>query len=270
MVRAASPKRAAARARPVVIWHDLECGLYTADLELWRELARAHAAGGEPILEIGAGTGRVSIDLARRGHAVTALERDPILLAALAERATGLDVAAVGGDARAFKLARSDYALCLVPMQTVQLMGGRAGRLAFLRAVRAHMCDRGVLACALVEEIEPFDADREALQLEPELARHEGVLYSSRPTRVSVGRWRIRIELERHVERGDQQPGAEPQPGVEPDPGEQPEREVIELDRLTAERLQQEAALVGLRALEVRSVSPTELHTASTVVILGA
>ena len=263
-VSAASANRAPARQRPAVIWHDLECGLYTADLELWRELAGTHAAGGEPILEVGAGTGRVSIDLARRGHAVTALERDPVLLAALAERAAGLDVAPVGGDARAFKLARSDYALCLVPMQTVQLLGGAAGRLAFLRAVRAHMRDGGVLACAVVEEIEPFDADREALQLEPELARHEHLLYSSRPTRVSVGRRRIRIELERHVERGDQPPGAEP------DPGEQPQREVIELDRVTAERLQREAARVGLRALEIRSVSPTELHTASTVVILGA
>ncbi len=50
----------------------------------------------------------------------------------------------------------------------------------------------------------------------------------------------------------------------------EPEREVIVLDRLTPERLQQEARRVGLRALEVRGVAPTEQHTASTVVILGA
>jgi len=263
VVRTASLQRTATRTRPIVVWHDLECGLYNADLELWRELAQAHAAGEKPILEVGAGTGRVSLDLARHGHSVTALERDPVLLHALAERAAGLEVEAVGGDARAFKLIRSDYALALVPMQTVQLMGGPAGRLAFLRAVRAHMRDGGVLAVALVEEIEPFDADREALDLEPELARHEGLVYSSRPTRVSVGRRRIRIELERRVEPADRQAGA----GERAD--QEAEREVIQLDRLTPERLQREAARVGLRALEVRAVAPTELHTASAVVILG-
>jgi SAM-dependent methyltransferase len=257
----ASSRESASRARPSVIWHDLECGLYTADLELWRELVDANAAAGEAVLEIGAGTGRVSLDLARHGHPVTALERDPVLLRALAERAGGLDVTPVGGDARAFKLARSDFAVCLVPMQTVQLLGGPSGRLAFLRAVRAHLRDGGVLACALVEEIDPFDADAEGLALESESVRLAGALYSSRPTRVSVGRRTIRIELERQIE-----PEQEPTTPAE----EQPEREVIELDRLTPERLQREAGRVGLRPLEVRRVSPTELHTASTVVILGA
>jgi SAM-dependent methyltransferase len=263
VVRGAPPGRSATRTRPGVIWHDLECGQYTADLELWRELADRTAPGGEPILEIGAGTGRVSLDLARHGHAVTAVERDPDLLAALGERAADLSVSAVGADARAFGLSRRDFALCLVPMQTVQLMGGPPGRLAFLRAVRTHLRDGGVLACALVEEIEPFDARSEHLQLEPELARREGALYSSAPVRVSVGTQRIRIELERRIEDTE-----EPARGAAR-AGEQPQREVIELDRLTPERLQREARRVGLRALEVRSVAPTELHTASTVVILG-
>ena len=197
-----------------MIWHDLECGLYTADLELWRELADEHAPKDEPVLEVGAGTGRVSLDLARHGHSVTALERDPVLLATLNERAAGLAVTAVGADGRAFKLARTDFALVLVPMQTVQLMGGPAGRLAFLRAVRSHLRDGGVLACALVEEIDPFDAGRERLQLEPELARHGGFIYSSRPTRVTVGSRRIRIELERQVEHAEQPDGGDRRRGA--------------------------------------------------------
>jgi len=250
-------------ARPAVIWHDLECGLYRADLELWRELADGKAPRGEPVLEIGAGTGRVSLDLARHGHTVTAVERDPALLAALTARAAGLDLEAVGADARTFTLSRHDFALCLVPMQTVQLMGGSSGRLAFLRSVRAHLRDGGVLACALVEDMEPFDAHAEGLELEPELCRHEGVLYSSTPVRVTVGTRRIRIELERRIEPAETE-AADPL-----DVHRRPEREVIDLDRLTPERLQQEARRVGLRALEVRTVAPTELHTASTVVILG-
>ncbi len=67
-----------------VIWHDLECGGYVADLPLWRELARER---GGPILDVGAGTGRVALDLARNGHEVTALDRDPELLDALRRRA---------------------------------------------------------------------------------------------------------------------------------------------------------------------------------------
>ena len=60
-----------------VIWHDLECGWYRADLPLWRELAAQHPG---PVLEIGAGSGRVALELARAGHAVTALERERVLL----------------------------------------------------------------------------------------------------------------------------------------------------------------------------------------------
>ena len=60
-----------------VIWHDLECGAYTEDLPVWRALAARH---GGPVLDVGAGTGRVTLDLARAGHAVTALDTDPALL----------------------------------------------------------------------------------------------------------------------------------------------------------------------------------------------
>ena len=52
---------------PGAIWHDVECGAYGADLALWEELATA--AGG-PVLDLGCGTGRVVLHLARRGHAV--------------------------------------------------------------------------------------------------------------------------------------------------------------------------------------------------------
>ena len=45
-----------------VIWHDLECGSYGEDLPLWRSLAAEY---GDPVFELGAGTGRVTLALAR-------------------------------------------------------------------------------------------------------------------------------------------------------------------------------------------------------------
>ena len=92
-----------------VIWHDLECGRYTEDLELWRSVVRDY---GDPVLDIGAGTGRVTLDLARHGHRLTALDRDPELLAELAHRAGDLDVETVLADAREFGLQSQ---ICRVP-----------------------------------------------------------------------------------------------------------------------------------------------------------
>ena len=48
-----------------VAWHEVENGSYDADLFLWRQLA--DTANG-PVLDLGAGTGRVAADLAARGH----------------------------------------------------------------------------------------------------------------------------------------------------------------------------------------------------------
>ena len=80
-------------------WHDVECSAYGADLPLWRELA---AERGGPVLDVGAGTGRVALDLAARGHEVVAVDLEAELVEACAERALArsLPVTAVVADAR--------------------------------------------------------------------------------------------------------------------------------------------------------------------------
>src|SRR5215204_3291056 len=105
-----------------IVWHDVENGGYDADLPLWRELAR-EAEG--PILDLGAGTGRVALDLAEAGYDVTALDSDQALLDELARRAAerGLEVHCIPGDARRLA-AMGRYALVVAPMQFVQILGG--------------------------------------------------------------------------------------------------------------------------------------------------
>jgi len=89
-------------AAEATIWHDVECGGYSADLPLWDELA--DSAGPGPVLELGCGTGRVALHLARRGHRVVGLDRDSELVEALRQRAGELPVRAVAADARDFDL----------------------------------------------------------------------------------------------------------------------------------------------------------------------
>jgi SAM-dependent methyltransferase len=253
----------AARRTRRVIWHDVECGVYRADLPLWRELAGVAEAqaGPAPILEIGAGTGRVALDLSRAGHRVTALDVDPEFLLALRERAGEAKVETVRADARSFELARRDFALCIVPMQTVQLLGGAGERVAFLRRARAHLRPGAVLACAIVTDLESFDCAAGDAGPSAELARFDGELYASRPTRVSVRMESIEIERERRILAAGAGAGEAPLAG---------ELDVIELARVDPFELEHEGRQAGLTATPRRTIAPTEEHVGSAVVMLRA
>jgi SAM-dependent methyltransferase len=246
-----------------VIWHDLECGSYIADLPLWRELAERH---GGPVLDIGAGTGRVALDLARAGHRVTALDLDPDLLGALQDRAGGEHVETVRADARSFELDRRDFALCLVPMQTIQLLRGSAERDSLLRCAFAHLRPGGLLACAIVTELEPFDLAAGFAGPSPETAHVGDALYSSRATSVRVLPEHIAIERMRRIIALHSGRSSERDP-VNLAEGE---RNVVELARVSASELEDEGSRAGLRPEPAREIAPTDEHVGSIVVMLRA
>jgi SAM-dependent methyltransferase len=268
---------------PEVRWHDLECGAYVADLPLWGELARTLAGGARParVLDIGAGTGRVALELARGGHRVTALDLDPVLLGALRQRAGGLDVEITQGDARGFELGCRDFGLCIVPMNTIQLLGGPEGRIAFLRHARAHLRRGGLLACSIITAAEPFDCSRGDLGPSAETARVGRLVYVSRETRVSVLEQTIEIERERliFVDQDDGAHGASPlrRDGAQDLPRARPsapraaaEHELITIDRVGIPQLEDEGMQAGLRPEPARQVPATEEHTGGPVVMLRA
>jgi SAM-dependent methyltransferase len=259
----------ASRTPAEVVWHELECGSYRADRALWREVA-AEADG--PILDVGAGTGRVTLELARAGHAVTALDSDPALLAALRERASAsaLTIETVQADARSFSLARADFALCIVPMQTIQLLGGGAGRMQFLRRARAHLRSGGVLACAILGALDPFDCSQSGIGPAAEQVKRDGLLYVSRAIRVSESDDAVVIERERRILSEHAEPPSWPFPREHERHDGERERNVIELDRVTVATLGHEGDEAGLTPLPTRELVPTDEHVGSSVVMFGA
>jgi SAM-dependent methyltransferase len=230
------------------LWHDLECGAYAEDLPVWRALARE--AGG-PVLDVGAGTGRVSVDLAALGVPVVAMDVDASLLDALRHRAAGLSVEPVVADAREFTLAHR-FALVLVPMQTLQLFGGPTGRKAFLRRARDHLLPGGLLAAALADAMDCFDEERD-MPPPPAACEIGGVRYSTQLLTVVDDGGRAAIHRRRAVTDAA---------------GTESTEIIVRLDRVTADQVAAEAAVLGFRTEPHRSIPETDEYLGSTVVVL--
>ncbi|HEX6584750.1 MAG TPA: class I SAM-dependent methyltransferase [Thermoleophilaceae bacterium] len=227
-------------------WHDVEHGSYDADLPLWRELA---AVAGGPVLDLGAGTGRVAVDLAARGHDVVALDTDAELLAELAARAPS--VATVEADARSFALG-SEFALIIAPMQLVQIIGGHDGRVAMLERVHAHLGAGGAFAAALAEPRAAIPDDAASPPL-PDMLERDGWVFSSQPVSVSEADGSVIIERQRQA--------------VSPAGEIEDETAVIALDLVDTEQFEDEARAAGLEPVERRAVAETLDHIGSTVVL---
>lgn len=145
---AGTPLTCAPPQAATVALHDLACGSYRVDIDQWLALAREAPAG--PLAELGAGTGRVTLTLARAsGRKVWAFEQDRSLAAELAARARGLPIAVVRADASDYRAypAKLQFALVIAPQQLVQLVGARLRPL--LAAAVRHLCGGGLLALAL-------------------------------------------------------------------------------------------------------------------------
>lgn len=233
------------------VWHDLECGRYSEDLALWCALA---ARTGGPVLDVGAGTGRVTLELAAQGVEVFALDAAESLLAALRCRAQDLPVETVVADARAFRLDRR-FSLIVVPMQTLQLFGGPEGRAAFFRTALAHLTSGGLLAAALADAMDCFD-DEHDMPPPPEAREILGARYTSQLRQVVDDRGRAAIHRRREIVRADGVPEITDA--------------VIHLDRVSADEVATEARDIGFCIEPQLYIPETEEYLGSIVVILRA
>ena len=227
------------------IWHDVENGSYAADLPLWRRLA-GEADG--PILDLGAGTGRVARDLWQEGHVVTALDSDEELLAVLRSRTPEISV--VGGDARSFELDER-FALVLAPMQLVQILGGPADRIAMLESVNRHLLPGGRFAAALADPYEAV-AEEDRAPPYPDMIERDGWVFSSQPVWVREEPGRVVVERRRQA--------------VSPDGALEEEIAPFALELVSTDELEAESRAAGLEPVARHIIPETPDHIGSVVV----
>lgn len=233
-----------------VIWNDVECGGYTADLDLWEELASAHEG---PIMELGCGSGRVVMHLARAtDRLVIGIDRDDELVEAVWERAHGTSGDAEIGDVRGFELY-FQFQLVLAPMQMIQLLEGRTDRICCLACVTDHLLAGGVAAFAIVEDVPTVPAGAAASQL-PDVREVDDWVYSSLPLVPEVGSDSIVLRRLRQT--------------VAPTGKLSEELNEVALQMISAETLEEEAVEMGLQPAGRRQVPATDAHVGSTVVLL--
>ena len=129
--------------------YDLDTYDLVEDVQLYRDFARRT---GGPVLEIGCGTGRGALPLARDGHEVVGLDIAPAMLdlarakaiaGGLAERLT-----LVEADARQFALAR-EFALALVALNSFMHFVADGDPQRVLRCIHRHLRPDGLLVLDL-------------------------------------------------------------------------------------------------------------------------
>ncbi len=118
--------------------YDLEYG-HDEDLRLWLALAEREVG---PVVEWGAGTGRLCVPLAAAGHDVTAVEVSEAMISE--GRGKGEGVEWVRGDMRSAKLERR-YGLAVCAFNSFLCLLSVDDALTFLRNAKDHLAPGGLL-----------------------------------------------------------------------------------------------------------------------------
>ena len=122
--------------------------LYQGDVDWYRD--KAQSSGG-PVLELGAGTGRITLAIAAAGIPIHALDSDDAMLERLRLKLESAPADArarttvVAGDMRTFDLAER-FALIICPYRAFLHNVTEADRVACLAKVRQHLRPSGRFA----------------------------------------------------------------------------------------------------------------------------
>lgn len=128
------------------------------DIDFWLEYA-GRAKG--PALELGCGTGRVLIPLARAGVEVTGLDISPLMLDACRRKLASEPaevrkrVTLVEGSMHEFRLGR-EFALVFSAFRSFQILDSLEHQLSCLACAREHLRDGGLLILDVFDPYLPY------------------------------------------------------------------------------------------------------------------
>ena len=107
----------------------------------WAKMVETY---GNPVLELGSGTGRIALELASAGCDVTGIEQAPAMLERAKQKASerGLAINFVAADARDFDLGRT-FKTILFPANALCHILTRSEFEGLAHCVRAHLADDG-------------------------------------------------------------------------------------------------------------------------------
>jgi SAM-dependent methyltransferase len=148
-------------------FYDLENAAFTEDLPFWSGLARQW---GGPVLELGCGSGRVLLHLAREGFETTGVDSSPAMLG-LARRRLELQPSLAGritlqeGDFVRLRLEKT-FPLVILPFNTFAHITAPEDVRAALAAFAAHLAPDGRVVLSLPNPIPLYGDPQEALVLE--------------------------------------------------------------------------------------------------------
>ena len=132
--------------------YDYEYRRRRADVTFYRELATKRLGGPGRVLELGAGSGRVTIPLARDGHEVVAIDQSKAMLARLRSRTESLPgavrsrITVVDGDLCTFSAPGPKFPLVIAAFNVLEHLYTRGELAACLARVAAHLAPGGAFA----------------------------------------------------------------------------------------------------------------------------